>query len=90
MSDEIRLETLASIAGMSRHHFGELFRRSTGVSRHQYVVGQRVERGKHMLRETDLSILEIGLAIGFADQATLPKPFRRITRVTPRNYRIAA
>ena len=43
LSDEIRLETLASIAGMSRHHFSELFRCNTGVSPYQYVIGQRVE-----------------------------------------------
>src|SRR6201984_3059653 len=87
LSDEIRLETLASIAGMSRHHFSELFRRSTGVSPHQYVIGQRVERGKRMLRDTDLSILEIGLATGFADQSHFTKTFQRIARVTPRDYR---
>jgi len=90
LGNEIRLETLASIAGMSRHHFGELFRCSTGVSPHQYVIGQRVERGKQMLRDTDLSILEIGLATGFADQSHFTKTFRRIARVTPRDYRIAA
>jgi len=90
LSDEIRLETLASIAGMSRHHFCELFRRSIGVSPHQYVIGQRVERGKQMLRDTNLSILEIGLATGFADQSHFTKTFRRMARVTPRDYRIAA
>jgi len=90
LSDEIRLETLASIAGMSQHHFCELFRCSTGVSPHQYVIGQRVERGKQMLRDTDLSILEIGLATGFADQSHFTKTFRRIARVTPRDYRVAA
>jgi AraC family transcriptional regulator len=90
LGDEIRLETLASIAGMSQHHFSELFRRSTGVTPHQYVIGQRVERGKRMLRDTDLSILEIGLATGFADQSHFTKTFRRVTRVTPRDYRVAA
>ena len=90
LADEIHLETLASIAGMSQHHFGVLFRRSTGVSPHQYVIRQRVERGKQMLRDTDLSILEIGLATGFADQSHFTKTFRRIARVTPRDYRIAA
>ena len=90
LGDEIRLETLASIAGMSRHHFSEFFRRSTGASPHQYVIGQRVERGKQMLRDTDLSILEIALATGFADQSHFTKIFRRVARVTPRGYRIAA
>jgi AraC family transcriptional regulator len=74
---------------MSQYHFSELFRRSTGVSSHQYVMGQRVERGKRMLPDTDLSILEIGLATGFADQSHFTKTFRRIARVTPRDYRIA-
>ena len=90
LSDEIRLETLASIAGMSQHHFSELFRHSTGVSPYQYVIGQRVELGKQMLRDTDLTILEIGLATGFADQSHFTKIFRRVARVTPRDYRIAA
>ena len=90
LGNEIRLGTLASIAGMSRHHFSELFRCSTGVSPHQYVIGQRVERGKQMLRDTDLSILEIGLATGFADQSHFTKIFRRVARVTPRDYRVAA
>ena len=90
LGDEIRLETLAAIAGTSQHHFSELFRRSTGVSPHQYVIGQRVERGKQMLRDTDLSILEISLATGFADQSHFTKTFRRMARVTPRDYRIAA
>lgn len=89
LGDEIGLETLASIAGMSRHQFSELFRCSTGLSPYQYVIEQRVERGKQMLRDTDLSILEIGLATGFADQSHFTKTFRRIARVTPRDYRIA-
>ena len=90
LGNEIRLETLASIAGMSQHHFSELFRHSTGVSPYQYVIGQRVELGKQMLRDTDLTILEIGLATGFADQSHFTKIFRRVARVTPRDYRITA
>lgn len=90
LGDEIRLEMLASIAGMSQHHFCQLFRHSTGVSPHQYVIRQRIERGKQMLRDTDLSILEIGLATGFADQSHFTKAFRRVARVTPRDYRIGA
>ena len=57
---------------------------------HQYVIERRVERGKQMLRHTDLSILEIGLATGFADQSHFTKTFRRVAQVRPREYRIAA
>jgi AraC family transcriptional regulator len=54
------------------------------------VIERRVKRGKQMLRHTDLSIIEIGLATGFADQSHFTKTFRRVAQVTPREYRIAA
>jgi transcriptional regulator GlxA family with amidase domain len=48
------------------------------------VIERRVERGKQMLRHTDLSIIEIGLATGFADQSHFTKTFRRSSSDTAR------
>jgi len=42
-----------------------------GISPHQYVIQQRVERAKLMLRKTDLAIADIALQVGFSSQ----KPF---------------
>jgi len=50
------------LRALARHHFAELFRKSVGDSPHRYVMGQRVERAKRMLRLADTSIAEIALA----------------------------
>jgi AraC family transcriptional regulator len=90
VASEVRLEDLATVAGMSQHHFSEMFRRSIGVSPHQYVIAQRVECAKRMLRESDLSILDIALSAGFADHTHFTKTFRRLVGMTPRAFRIGA
>jgi AraC family transcriptional regulator len=86
---EIRLDDLAEVAIMSPHHFSELFRRSTGQSPHQYVVARRLERAQSLLRDTDFNILHIALAVGFADQSSFTKVFRRAVGVTPAAFRSA-
>lgn len=89
LASDVRLVDLASVASMSPHHFSELFRRSTTQSPHQYVVTRRLERAKNLFRETDLSILDIALAVGFADQSSFTKVFRRAVGVTPAAFRSA-
>jgi AraC family transcriptional regulator len=87
LSEDLRLATLASVAGISPHHFAELFRKSVGDSPHRYVMGQRVERAKRMLRFADTSIAEIALAAGFVDQSHFSKVFRRLAGASPRTWR---
>jgi transcriptional regulator GlxA family with amidase domain len=83
----MRLSRLASLAQMSPHHFSEQFRRSVGISPHQYVMHYRVERAKHLLSDTALGILDVALATGFADQSHFTKVFRRCAHMTPRAFR---
>jgi AraC family transcriptional regulator len=87
LSDELRMSALALIAGLSQYRFAHNFRRATGLAPHQYVIRARVERGKQMLRETDLSVLEIGHAVGFQSSSRFTSLFRRETGATPSRYR---
>ncbi len=48
--------------GFSPYHFARLFRQTTGESPHQFVLRQRLEAAKHLLKETDLSLTFVGLA----------------------------
>ena len=75
------------IANMSAHHFGELFRQSTGTSPHQYVTRLRVERAKPMLLGSNASIADIASTTGFVDQSHFAKVFRRLTGFAPRAWR---
>jgi AraC family transcriptional regulator len=84
---ELRLSELAREAGMSVSHFIRGFRQSTGKSPHQFLIHRRVERAQALMRDPRISLTEVALASGFADQHHLARVFRRITNVTPSSYR---
>ncbi|HWA01608.1 MAG TPA: AraC family transcriptional regulator [Caulobacterales bacterium] len=90
LGSDIRLDDLASVACLSAHHFSELFRQSMGTSPYRYVLDRRVECAKVLLRDSMLGVLEVALAVGFADQSHFSKVFRRATGMAPGAYRAAA
>jgi AraC family transcriptional regulator len=87
LEQDIKLADMAAILGMSQYYFCRLFRKSTGVSPYRYVIQQRVERAKHLLRQSpQLSIATIALECGFTNQSSLCKHFRKLTNLTPKAY----
>lgn len=72
---------------MSPYHFVRMFKRWVGLAPHQYVIRRRLERGKELLKGTDLPIAEIALAVGCANQSHFSALFRRATGMTPMSYR---
>jgi AraC family transcriptional regulator len=87
---ELRLSELASVADMSAHYFSELFRRSTGLSPHQFVLRERIRRAKTMLLASAATMADVAIATGFPDQSHFAKMFRKLVGVAPRDYRNAA
>jgi AraC family transcriptional regulator len=87
LDQDIKLSDLAQISKMSQAHFSRLFKQSTGSSPYQYLLQQRVERAKQLLMSTDQSLVEIALACGFSSHSHFTSQFRKITGVTPRDYR---
>jgi AraC-like DNA-binding protein len=77
----------ARAAHSSPAHFSRRFARAFGTTPHQYLIARRIERAQHLLRNTEASILEIGLAVGFGGAASFSTAFLRVTGVTPRAYR---
>lgn len=65
LETNISLSDLAAIAGMSPHYFCELFKQRVGSSPHNYVLVQRIERAKQLLRSPKCAIIEVGLDVGF-------------------------
>jgi len=65
----------------------EMFRKSTGESPHQFVLRQRVERAKEMLREAEMRVLDVAVACGFKTQQHFARVFRRICGASPTEYR---
>lgn len=88
LADDIALRDLAQLVDMSPFHFSRLFKRSMQVTPHQYLLQQRVEQAKQLLKQTELSIMDIALQCGFSSHSHLGKLFRQQTGVTPKIYRI--
>ncbi|MBE9207657.1 response regulator transcription factor [Nostoc sp. LEGE 06077] len=87
LNQELSLETLATQVGMKSDYFARLFKLSTGKSVHQYIIQQRVERARHLLRASSLTIADIALECGFANPSHLALHFKRIVGVAPKQFR---
>ena len=87
LDSEIKLSALAELLDMSQYYFCRLFKQSMGVAPYQYVIEQRVERAKDLLREKKVAIAEIALQCGFANQSHFTKNFRKLTGTTPKAFR---
>jgi AraC-like DNA-binding protein/mannose-6-phosphate isomerase-like protein (cupin superfamily) len=77
----------ASVAGMSQSHFMRFFKQVTGQSFINYLTHFRVAKAEELLARTDLSIAEVSQAVGFCDQSYFSLVFRRLTRLTPLQYK---
>ena len=87
LAQNLKLENLAQLLDMSQFHFSRLFKQSLGISPYQYLIQQRVERAKQLLKQTDKSIVEIAFDCGFSSHSHLSKQFRQFTGITPKAYR---
>jgi len=87
LHEDLSLAALAEIAGMNLYYFSRLFKQSTGLSPHRYVLEQRISRAQQFLRSSDMTIFEASVRTGFADQGHFTKVFRRFVGVSPTEYR---
>jgi AraC-like DNA-binding protein len=81
------IRTLARIAFVSEAHFIRTFRAIFGEPPHRYLQRRRVERAMFLLRETDRSVSEISLDVGFASLGTFTRTFTAIVGDPPTTYR---
>lgn len=77
------LDELAAAAGFGVSHFKVLFRRSTGMPPHQYLLRRRVERARELLLQGRLSTSQVAAETGFAHQSHMARCMRQVLGVTP-------
>jgi AraC-like DNA-binding protein len=85
-ADPLDLETLASVAGMSKYHFQRLFTATYGVSPATYVSERRVERAQDLLRATNLTVTEVCHAVGFSSLGSFSSRFRELVGCSPSEF----
>jgi AraC family transcriptional regulator len=83
---DLGLQELAYLVGMSPRYFSLLFKQSTKLTPHQYVILTRVERAKVLLQQGQISIADIAQNVGFANQSHLNLHFKRLVGITPKQF----
>lgn len=87
LTDSCSLQQIAQEMNMNANYLGQVFKRETGKTYSAYVTELRIERAKKMLDSGDLSISDIASSLGFNDYFYFLKTFKRVTGVTPKQYR---
>jgi len=87
MTQKLTILDLSTVVHMSPYHFARLFKQSTGVSPHRFVLGQRIARASVLLRDARLSIGEVARLVGFRTPSHFTRAFRRMTGLAPNEYR---
>jgi len=89
MTENIALQYLATVAGLSAYHLLRAFRGRYGLPPHTFQLQQRINVAKRMLAE-GFPIAEVAFELGFTDQSHFTKKFKALVGATPRQYQQAA
>lgn len=81
------MSEMARLAGLSPTHFNRRFRSLLKMTPSDYVLQRRVEEARRRLTETAEPVGEVGIGCGFYDQSQFTRMFRRVTGLTPLQYR---
>lgn len=83
----VRISELARFAGRSESHVVKLFRRYVGMSPKQYLQQKRLARARELLHVSNLSVSEVGRAVGFTSPYHFSRAFSRTVGESPLAYR---
>ena len=83
LDQKLHLADLAKVAGVGVTRLKTLFRNSTGIPVHQYVIRRRVEYARALIETTEMPASEVAVAAGFSHQSHMASTMRRLLGLTP-------
>ncbi|GIP31773.1 response regulator [Paenibacillus sp. J2TS4] len=86
---QITLKSLAQFVALEEHYLSSLFKKKTGANFIEYLHCLRIEKAKHFMDHTDMTVSEVGRRVGFLHDNYFIKIFKRYTNMTPNMYRNA-
>jgi len=89
-AEPLDLTALARSAHVSEGYFSRAFKAAYGETPHHYLMTRRMERAKRLLRETDASVTDVCLEVGFTSLGSFSSQFRRFVGTSPSAYRAAS
>lgn len=85
--NDISVENIASFCGLNRTYFGRIFKETVGKSPQQFLLSYRMAKAAELLKLTDLSISDIGNAVGYPNQLHFSRAYKNVYGVSPREWR---
>jgi len=86
-SETVSLDQLAGKYGMSASHLSRIFSQTCGLTLFEYLNRLRIEKACHLLKHSELPVIDISATVGYNNLSFFNRYFRRITGMTPREYR---
>jgi YesN/AraC family two-component response regulator len=86
-SEDITLATVADHLHVNTSYLSTLFRQVTGMTFKEHLNRVRIEEAARLLSNTDYPVMEIAIACGYKDQSYFTKVFKKLTGLTPKQYR---
>ncbi|PKA45096.1 AraC family transcriptional regulator (plasmid) [Rhizobium sullae] len=87
LDGNISISEVAEACNLSRGYFIRAFRETTGMTPYQWLLSERINRARELLRASNAPLAEVAIACGFADQSHFTRVFSNIAGLTPGNWR---
>ena len=87
--NDISVEDIAAFCGLNRSYFGKIFHDTIGKSPQEFLMSYRMQKATELLKLTQLSIGDIGHAVGYPNQLHFSRAFKNVYGVSPREWRNA-
>lgn len=85
---DMKISQIAKIFHYNEQYLGRLFKKETQMSFSNYISKQRIERAKLLLKETDASVINIALKVGFNNVTYFNRVFQKYLKKTPSEFRM--
>ncbi|MBA7682455.1 HTH-type transcriptional activator RhaR [subsurface metagenome] len=87
-TENFTLNDMAGLSGFNPSYFSRAFKHKAGMPLFEYVNNMRIRKACILLKRTDLSIIEIAYSVGYNNISFFNRYFRKIMKMSPREYRI--
>ena len=86
-NQNITLDMVAEHVGLNPAYFSSLFKKETGINFSNYLTNLKIDNAKLLLRNSNLSLINIAIELGFDNQSYFSNVFKKSTGMTPKQYR---
>lgn len=87
--ETLTLDQLAEEANVNKYYLAHAYKQAYGISPINYIIARRIQEGKHLLVETDLTLSQISGILGFSSASYFSQSFRKAEGISPIEYRKA-